>query len=389
MMLIVAAVVVVVVVVLVLALALSGAIPGLGGSGNSSSSGQAFSQSLTSAQSASNGFQGGGYSAFLADGFASTTAVSFPTNLLTGDISTGVCTFTSTSSLASFTVPAAGNLSQGTAADWLFLMHNSAGGIIIVIVTGGSATVLGTLTGTTCTTTFSEFQALPSNMADSTTAALALDHAGGYAFLRAHSTAISSMGATGAISVAGFGTSAMWSVGYAGCNPSVNTSSAPEIRASVTANGSLSSVSNTTVSCALGAPPTPGGGGGGGGGGGTGGPLSSALSIGPATTGTEYTYLYLYNFTVTSATTGIEIGNLVASLTGAIPVPSASFVEVLSGSTPLGTYSFSSSTWEAGATTALSTGDVIQLTATGSVSGDTFVLTGTGGYTGTVTGSLP
>lgn len=384
--------VVVVVVVVVLALLLTGVIPGLSHSGPSSSgnpSAETFSQSEAAANGAASGYHGGGYSPVYAVGFSSTIAVPIPVGELSSSLTGGACAFTAISSTSSVTVPASGNLSQGTAADWLFLMHNTSG-ILVVIVVGGSASLLGTLGGSsTCTSAFGEIGAIPSTMVDSSTASLALDTRGGYAFLHAHSTAIASEIAIGPI---GGLVAAEWTIEYAACDPtSATTTTGLSIEATIGATGAVQTVANATSSCGFSTGST------GPGSTGSGGALASDLALATpreASVGANY----WYNFSVQSAAGGLTWGDLIlvvetasggyVAITGA-PGGLVS-VDGLSG-TAVATYSVNQTSWASGGSTAVSNTQLIVLQCTNDLEaqGDTFVAVGTGAISGLVSVGIP
>lgn len=378
------AVVVVVIVGVVVALALAGVFTGHGGSNNASTSAQTFSQGLASAQSAANG-QGSGYQPIYADGFSSSVAVTLPLSVLQGALAGGICTFTAISTVASFAIPASGNLSLGSSADWVFIFHGSAG-LLVVTVASGSATALGTLTGSTCLTTFATVQAIPSGVEDSSTASLALDQRGGFAFLRAHATAISTLFISGPISVAGHTLSSSWEVGYSACDAAAAGTSGAEIDASIDAeSGTVTSVSNTTVSCGF-STGSPGGSGGGN-------ALSADLSLAPpaeASAGTNF----WYNFTINAASGGLTYGDLVffveSSAGQVVPISGTMSAIHLTGTT-LASYSLTSASWTSGGTTSVSNQDVLSLqTATNIGSaGDLLYVIGTGSITGEISVAIP
>lgn len=387
--LVIAGVVVVVIVVVILALALTGVIPGLGGSNKSGSSAQTFSQSMSAAQSAANG-QGSGYTPIYADGFTSTTAVSLPAATLEGALSGTICTFSAISTVASFSVPSSGNLSLGTSADWLFLMHNSTK-LLVVVVASGSATVLGSLTGSTCVSTFAMVQAIPTTVVDSSTASLALDVRGGYAFLKAHPTALATDFIFGPVTVLGHTQDATWDVGYAACDPSASGTSGPQIDASVDAQtGAVNAVSNTTVSCGFSAG-APGGGTGGGG------SLASDLSIAPANEQVRGTN-YWYNFSVQSASSGLTWGDLllevqtasgsIVTLTGA---PGGAITVIgISGNT-VASYSIGTYSWTTGGSLSVSNQDEVVLQCTNNLQaqGDSLTVLGIGSISGSISAAIP
>lgn len=385
--LVLAVVVVVVIVVVVLALALAGVIPGLGHSNNSNSGSGTFSQSMSAAQSAANG-QGSGYEPIYADGFASSLAVSLPLSVLESALTGGGCTFTAISTIASFTVSASGNISQGNSADWLFFMHN-ASELLIIVVVAGSATVLGSLSGATCSSNFSAVQPIPSTVVDSPTVALALDQRGGYAFLHAHSPVIATAFILGPISVGGFTEAASWQAGYSACNPGVAGSSGAEITASLNAEtGTVTAVSNTTVSCGFstGAPGGPGGGSGGG-------TLASDLamsspheqSAGPN---------YWYNFSINAAAGGLTWGDLFLGVESSggqyVPITGSVIVLSITGTT-VASFSFSSDMWTSGGSVTVNNQQTVSLESSTDLSsqGDSLVVVGVGSVSGAITVLIP
>ena len=252
MMMLAIAAVVVVVIIVVLALFLSGVLtPKSTSSGGGSS---AFATGRSSAQSAADSQSGGPWTLIIADGTASTTSVSESTSTLTGQFASG-CTFTAASGAPStMTLSAVSDVSTGVAGGWLFLFKNTGSSSVLAIgVTGTSATVLGTIGGSSCFGgLLSSFSGVPSNVVDSGQVAAAANGQGGSTFLAAHSGAWASYSVSGGASYLGFSTPAEWTVAYSGCPISggAGTSSA-EFTASVNATtAAVTSTSTTTVSCA-------------------------------------------------------------------------------------------------------------------------------------------
>lgn len=163
-MIVAAAVVVVVILVLVLLLA---AVVHTGSGGSNVATVAAYSSAATSANSVSNSASGGPWSLLVVEGAALVSGYSNSS----GPNGCAIRGGTGMISFAAFS----GNYSSGKLPDWLFVYGNTAmSSLLAVEVSSGSATEVGTLQGSSCTSDFGFLSAIPSNVVDSTQVATAL-----------------------------------------------------------------------------------------------------------------------------------------------------------------------------------------------------------------------
>ena len=160
-----AAVVVVVLILLVLVLPAG---PNSGGGGA-----QPYSQARPAADGAASSYQGGGWALMLAVGIDSATSETSPLNL--SAVGGSNCSFQPAPGLSGNIALSAhlGNRSAGLAPAWELGYRNGAGAIAIAVVPNGHAAVLGTLSGSLCTTIFGLPSAIRMGVIDSPAAAQA------------------------------------------------------------------------------------------------------------------------------------------------------------------------------------------------------------------------
>jgi len=208
----VAAAVVVLVVVLVVA-------PASPGSSAESASGAVltFSQAHGVANGTVAGFQGGGWTLLAAGGVVSATnATLSPTATELGNLSS-YCTLTPLTGSTSLTVPSfLGNRSSGESPAWEFGYRNLSGGIALVTVTNGHASVLATLSGFECAIASQLIHAVPGGALDSPRAATIVRPLAA-PFLAAHPNASAVLGLFGGYSYGGRSVPAEWSIVYSTC----------------------------------------------------------------------------------------------------------------------------------------------------------------------------
>ncbi len=379
-------VVVVVVVVVVLALALVGILPFFQGAGGGGAS--TFSSSRSAAQAAANGYPGGAWNLFGADGIASTTSLSSPTSNLTSNLAGTGCTFTSASTAPStLTLGTVTDVSAGSSASWVFLFKNNAGtSILVVSVLDGSTNVLGTLTGASCLGGFlNVLGTLGANIIDSTQAASTANSGGGSTFVSAHPGAWGSFTVSAGYSYLGFSSGPTWTVTYSACPLSLNaTGTAAQFTATVNAtSGALIHAGTTTATCS-------GFGGAGGGGGAT--PIGSVLAFGAPAVQNFSGYAWNYSVGVTSASAGLTIADITFAVTtaGGTPVtlPSATLV-AYSGGSVVASFSLTSKAWSFGGSTTMTTSITFALYTYQSLGGDILVVSGAGAYSGSIPVPLP
>jgi hypothetical protein len=370
----------VVVVVVILVLALLGILPFFKSAGPNGS----FADSRGPAQSTANGQPGGPWNLVLAAGIAprSTTNLSNLSTPLTNPSPN--CTISKGSGVPPTKLEGKGNVSQGLASGWVFLFRGAAGGLLVVTDFSGSYQVEGTASGPGCASALGSYVAIPAGVVDSTTAATAADHAGGYAFLQAHPSANGTMGIVGGFSFVGFSVGAVWGIIYSTC-PLVSTVqvSDPTFTAIVNAtSGSVvqSTVGTMTCSVISTAGTTP---------------LGTDLAVGTPTE-TSVGGHYWYNFTIQSAGGGLTWGNTafqVQTAAGAIVVlPSSTTLKILSltGSV-VASYSFAAGSWLTGGSLGVTSQQQISIStpAPTSLSGDKLVIIGSGSFTGQLLVTIP
>jgi hypothetical protein len=379
--------VVVAIVVVILAFALTGVIPLVAHS--SGSSPQSFSTSRGPAQTAASGVAGGPWSLLLVVGVATHSTYSGSAGNITGlagSLSQSQCTYTGPGGTSPTlpTSPAVGNVSQGSAGLWAYLFTNTTGATLIVSVTGSSATVVGTLTGSACDLASAGFLAIPSTgIIDSTTASADAAAAGGYGFLAANPTANATFLLVGGYATASSNLGALWIVQYLSCSLSgPGPAEAPAFVALVSATGGGVIDSDTsTATC----PSTSG----------SGTPLTSALALATpseAQTGPDS----WANFTVDAAAGGLTWSDLTFTIqsptAGEISLPAGSTLAVLSitGSS-VASFNFATQSWTGQSTGPITSSETLSLETSGDLFGMGYVLVvdGGGGFTGSLSATIP
>lgn len=376
---------VVVAVIIVLALVLTGVWMIFGAPGHSGAG--TFSASRGTAQSAANGATGGPWSLLLVLGVA--TQGSFSGSVanataVASSLTSSSCSYTpSSGSPATLGASGVGNVSRGLADAWVYLYSNASGSILLVTVVGSSATVVGTISGSSCDLASLGFSAVPSSgIIDSTTASADADAAGGYAFLSAHPQANATFVLLGGFTYAGTTVGPIWTVELDACaltGVGPATASALVVILSAT-DGTVIQSQTSTVTC----PAT--------GSTGTGGtPVDTALTLGSpgeAQKGSEY----WYNFSVTSAdgqltwastTLTVDSNGVVLSL------PTTTGAVLSLTGTALATFSFGSSSWSGASSGAVSSQETLSVESPSSLSGDTLVVQGSGSYSGNLQVPIP
>ncbi|HYK93250.1 MAG TPA: hypothetical protein VEY07_04315 [Thermoplasmata archaeon] len=387
----IAVVVVVVVIVVILALALTGVLPFFKSSSGGNAASSSFSGSRAAAQSAANGYPGGSWSLFGAAGVAPSASASVPTSNLTGVVTSSGCTTTlAATAPATISVSAMSDVSGGLSDAWLFLFKNSSGNTVLLVDDiSGSASVIGTLGGSNCFMGALGFiTTIGSNVVDSTAAAATANSAGGSAFIAAHPGAFAAFNLIAGASAFGFTTPSTWSFDYSACAfSSTATGTAAQFTATIDATtGALKSASNTTTTCTG---FFSGNGTTGPGGGGT--PISSALALGTPTVYNQ-TYVWTYNVSVESAS-GLTLNDLsFAVKKGGTPINLgiAAAVEVYTtGTSPVGAFYFSSTSWVLGGSLTVSVPMTFEIVVSQYLGGATLVVSGVGSFSGSISVSLP
>ena len=369
--LIVGAVVAVVVVVLLVLVFLVPSSPSSSGGGPSTA--ETYSQALPGATSAVSGFGGGGWALVLSVGFVTNTTTTLPVNE-TSILADG-CNLTTVSSATTITIPGSSvNRSAGTSPAWEFAYRNASDGIALVDVTSGTASVLGTISGS-CTSLFGFLSVVPANVIDSSTAAAAVEPAAS-AFLRANPSAGAEFALVGGVS---FGTESVgpeWEVAYSTC-PVSPTASGTGTEFNATVNGLTGEVlysATNTIDCGS-STTTP-----------TTYPLGTAVSFSSVSSQSSPPYTN-YTFAVEAAGDGVTWDNLTAQVqSDGIEVTSGWTLSAVSLSdTPIATYDPATSTWSAEGIQPIFAGNSLLLSATSNLSGDTLILSGLGEFTGSIT----
>jgi len=214
-------------------------LPGLTGSGKPPAV-LTYSGARPVADRAVSGFQGGGWTLLFAAGLVSPTNESLPVNASTLGSFSG-CSYTLNSAVHVFTLPGfTGNRSSGQSPAWEFVYRNGTDALAIVSVVNGSATVLATVTGETCSFYAGLVLGVPGSVIDSSRAAAAVESRAA-TFLASYPTASAAYVLFGGLPpiLGGTGTPE-WTVVYSTC--SVTSS----------ANGT-GSVFNATVNALTGA----------------------------------------------------------------------------------------------------------------------------------------
>jgi hypothetical protein len=366
---VVAAVAVVLVVLLVLVFVAPSLTSSSSGSAITS---QTYSEAQPVAASTVSGYQGGGWSLVLAVGFDTAVTETIPVNETA--IDSGKCTFNSTGSANSVTIPGtSANRSAGTSPAWEFAYRNGADAISVVDVVSGKGAVIGHLSGE-CTTLFGLLTVVPSDAIDSSQAAAAVEPSA-RAFLTANPNASAEFALIGGISFGLGSVGAEWSIVYSTCSLSPTaTGTGSEFNATVNATtGGIIYSGTTGVDCASTSTT------------GTTYPLASsiafdALSVQAVPPYTNYTY------TATTVANGISWDNFTVQVqnTG-VPVLADWNVSATSSTgSNIATYNLATGLWSAGGSQPIALGDHLFLSTTTNPTEDAVVLTGQGSFTGSI-----
>ncbi|MCI4337141.1 MAG: hypothetical protein L3K17_08150 [Thermoplasmata archaeon] len=374
-------------VLILLSLAAVGVLPWFS---NPPSGPEDFASARQVGQSAANGYPGGPWTLVAAAGVLPSTAVTAPLNGtgLTSSLGSG-CLFTPLAS-GNVTVQPAQNVSRGTATEWLLVFRNSADTALIVSDNARIGTLVGTITGTTCTGLLAVLNAIPSTAVDSTTAVAAADADGGYAFLRANPGASAAMAIIGGYSVSFFSTPGEWLVEYSTCALSLTGTVSPTSGMQFLANVSMSTgavlsarTANCTGTSITGPPPPP-----------SGLNIAGNLVLSPPTEMTAGAN-HWYNFSIQAESGGILPVELAFGVVNASYIPLTSVVGSVAiygtGGGPLASYSIAAGAWTSGGMTALPFPGLLSLETTLNLSGvgDQLVITGVSPASGSVLVGIP
>jgi hypothetical protein len=241
---------VLVAVAVVLALVLFVVLPGLTVSATSPAV-LTYSGARPVADHAASGFQGGGWTLLFAAGLVSSANESLPVNASTLGGFSG-CTYVLNSGVHVFTLPGfTGNRSAGLSPAWEFVYRNGTDALAIVSVVDGSASVLATVTGATCTFYAGLILGVPGNVIDSSRAAAAVEPRAA-AFLATNPNASALFVLFGGSPLL-VGTSGPdWTVVYTTCSlTSTGSATGSEFNATVNAvsGAVVSSHTNSSASC--------------------------------------------------------------------------------------------------------------------------------------------
>jgi hypothetical protein len=144
--------------------------------------------------------------------------------------------------------PWTGTYANGETSYWFFFFYSSASSsLLFVLVSGSSATIMGTVSGSGCVSSFfSYFTGLGSGIIDSTAAATRIA-SNDSAYVAAHPSASASYILTSGLSFSGYSVSPEWDIHFTTCSPNgggtgsnftafVNASSG-KVTSSITTNG--------------------------------------------------------------------------------------------------------------------------------------------------------
>lgn len=374
-------------------------------SNGGASAGDSFRAAEAAANGTARGYDSGAYSRLmLAQAVHGNASLSVP---ITGSAGPGACSLRLLSG-GSVGVPAtSGSAGNGSASFWEFLYQANASNLLVVVVNQGQASAAFTLNGTGCGQVYPGWQPVPAGAIDSTTAAADANAAGGSRFLARYPDAAGIYVLTNSLSP---GAGALWSIGYTTCpESSVGVGNGSFFAAQVNANTGAVALSLTqSLNCQpfypFGTAPLP-----------PPAPLGTAFTFGAASQTTNGSAGLFCGSSggVSDWCDDIPVqsvgGGVVASdLEFVVRDPSGSPVhftvgsptlriESLTGSS-LATYSFASTSWTSGGSTALSTTQSFVLdlgctvsganTCSPTPTGELLVALGVGAYTGQVEARL-
>ena len=381
---------VVVVVVAVVGLAFAGVIPLFhsSSSGKSSSSGATdltYSQAAAQTNPVASAYAGGPWTLFFAQGIDSQTGYTGTFNS-TVNVSAG-CTAKLVGPTSGTIAAYTGTITAGVAPFWDFVYGNTDdSSFLLVSDISGSPTVLATYSGSSCWGDY-KFSAIPSDALDSPAAASdAAATTNVSTFLSSHSSLNAYMQVFSGISSVEAG-APLWVMIYSTCSIGSGVSgSSAEAAMNAVSGAVFFSISLGTFLC--------GGSGSGSGSGGGHGTLSADLALAYQASGSTSGIGDYTNVTVSSATGGIEYGDLsiavAKSLGDNYTVKSTWYAQVSVSGLPVAVYEMSSGTWELGGSTAIASGATIQIyTGTTDPAGGVVVFYGNASYTGLLTVSIP
>lgn len=378
---------------ILLSLAALGVLPWFQNNGGSA---QSFSQARASAQAAADNYAGGPWTLVAAAGAVPSASMSLPIDSTVGNYTSGSgvsggCSFSALAQ-GNLTIGGSQNVSGGLSHEWVFLFKSTGGGALFVSDNDGSVQLVGTLTGSVCSTVFGEIGAIPSTVVDSTTAAATVGADGGYAFLRAHPGANTTVEIIGGVSL--FGVTAIpaeWLFSYSTCpinlggGPTTTTGSGADFVANVSiTTGAVLGATTGSCGSGLGPPPPP-----------TEPAIGSDLAfsgVAEASAGATH----WYNASVVYASGTLTYSDLqfgVVSASGApvsLAVPTLRFLSTTGGT--VATYDLTTGSWSTGGPGLIGSGVSLALSTTTDLTaaGDTLVVTGTPGIaTGTIVLSIP
>lgn len=371
-----------IVVVLLLVLVLAGAFSPSSSSGGSSSGALSYKQARPIAASAIAGYQGGGWALLFAAGYAVNQTYNLPLNLSSSALAGSSCTFTPAPGVSSnVTLPGiSGNLTSGYASGWVFAYRNGASDLALVEVASGHGTVVGTLSGSSCTSLFALLSTIPANAIDSTQAAAAVSVQSS-AFRATYPNASALYGLIGGVNFLGLTMGPQWSVEYSTC-PLLGASGATgtTFNATVDAlNGTVAYYQTTSgVVCSSSTPSNTT-------------PLGSVFAAALTSFSTRGA-TNLYNVTVYVATSGVTWADMIPQITDSTgtPITTPWYLTVtdLTGA-PIAYYNSTTAAWAGGSSQAVSVTDGITISSPVILStGDVLVFQGVGSYSGSVDVSL-
>lgn len=350
-------------------------LPAPGGSGGSGSGPLSYSTAKPLGDQAASAFDGGGWTLIAAAGFDSATAETFPLNL--SSLASTNCTFQAGAlGTGSFTIPQfTGNQTAGVAPLWGLAYRNAFGTIAIVIVVNGKASIAGAFSGGECASLSGLFTPVPSDVIDSPQAGAAVASLAA-PFLAEYPNASAAYGLLGGFSSLGLGKGAQWEVAFSTCPiNSTGRGNGAEFNATVNATSGRVVYSQTipALSCASGASGSY--------------LLGSSMNLELFSENTTSMYTN-YFVSIISATNGITWANLSAVLendTGAtVPIRDFTLTAQTSAGATIAAYDPSTSSWAAGGTRPIVSGDAIRIQSLVTLSGGSLVLTGVGSFYGSI-----
>ncbi len=350
-----------------------------GGPAGGSGSALTFSGARPAADQAVSGYQGGGWTLVAASGLSSRSGVSLPVNgssaIVTGG--SGSCNVTlAPGAPSNLDIPAStANGSSGQAPAWEYIYRNAAGASLLVTEINGTATVVGTFNGASCTSLFGLFQPIPSGIIATPAGARATASAAA-PFLASYPNATEVYAVIGGVNFGGVANlGATWIVLYTTCQltPSaVGFGSEFMGEVNGTTGALLSANTTTNVACGSSSNPAPL-------------QLSSALGLSSVQV-TTLPSAYNYTFTVTGVTSGITWNDLVAIVQStSTPTAAWNLSAVDSTGATIATFNTTTYSWSAGGIQPIAVGDTLVVQSSSDLTGGYLVLEGTGA---TVTGQL-